>query len=107
MQWHSSVRRHEALEFVEPVLDKIDFPRCRLDGDFLNRKPLAVGRERVGPTTMRWAVTFEDPTTWTQPWTAVMLVQQSDDAIFEYACHEGNYAMEGILAGARAAQTEQ
>ena len=44
---------------------------------------------------MRWAVTFEDPTTWTQPWTAVMLVQQSDDAIFEYACHEGNYAMEG------------
>ena len=57
---------------------------------------------RVGPNTIRWGVTFDDPTTWTQPWTAIMSVQKSDDALFEYACHEGNYAMEGVLAGARA-----
>ena len=46
--------------------------------------------------------------TWTQPWTAAIALHKSDGAIFEYACHEGNYAMEGILAGARAReQAEQ
>ena len=57
---------------------------------------------RVGPDTLYWEVTAEDPTTWTTPWTARLQLTKSDDAIFEYACHEGNYAMEGILAGHRA-----
>ena len=56
---------------------------------------------RVGPTEVRWDVTFTDPTTWTQPWTASMFLQQSPDAIYEYACHEGNYSLDGMLAGAR------
>ena len=42
------------------------------------------------------------------PWTAMIELHTSDGAIFEYACHEGNYAMEGILAGERAKeQAEQ
>ena len=57
---------------------------------------------RVGPDTIRWNVTYDDPATWTQPWTAMIALHKSNGAIFEYACHEGNYAMEGILAGARA-----
>ena len=60
---------------------------------------------RTAPDTLEWAVTVNDPTTWTKPWTAVVLLTQSEDDIFEYACHEGNYAMEGILAGHR--QEEQ
>ena len=44
--------------------------------------------------------------TWTKPWTVELLLDQSDDAIFEYACHEGNYAMEGILGGARYEERE-
>jgi hypothetical protein len=56
---------------------------------------------RVGPDAVRWAITFNDPITWTQPWTAVIMLSKSDGAIFEYACHEGNYGMEGILAGTR------
>ena len=56
---------------------------------------------RVGPDTIRWAVTLEDPSTWTQPWTAVMMLSSSPDAMFEYACHEGNIGLNGILAGTR------
>ena len=56
---------------------------------------------RIGPDTLSYEITFEDPTTWTRPWTVMIPLKRSDDAIFEYACHEGNYAMEGILAGAR------
>jgi len=57
---------------------------------------------RVAPNVLRQEVTLTDPDTWTQPWTVELLHDQSDEAIFEYACHEGNYAMAGILGGARA-----
>jgi hypothetical protein len=62
---------------------------------------------RIGPETLRWAVTVNDPTTWTKPWTAVVLLRKSKDDLFEYACHEGNYAMEGMLAGQRAVEQTQ
>ena len=57
---------------------------------------------RVGPETLNYEVTITDPSTWTQPWTVLLPLKRSDDVIFEYACHEGNYGMEGILAGHRA-----
>ena len=57
---------------------------------------------RISPDTLQWEVTYEDPNTWAQPWTLMIPLSKSQDAIFEYACHEGNYAMEGILAGQRA-----
>ena len=60
---------------------------------------------RVGPQTMHYEVTLTDPTTWTRPWTAMVRLKKTDDAVFEYACHEGNYAIAGILAGARADET--
>jgi hypothetical protein len=40
--------------------------------------------------------------TWTRPWTAVVPLQRVNEPIFEYACHEGNYALRNILAGVRA-----
>ena len=57
---------------------------------------------RVGPDTIHYQVTVDDSTTWTDPWTAMIPLKGTEDPIFEYACHEGNYGMEGILAGARA-----
>ena len=57
---------------------------------------------RVGPRTLNYEVTITDPTTWTRPWTVMIPLMGSDDAIFEYACHEGNIGMDGILAGHRA-----
>lgn len=59
---------------------------------------------RVAPDTVRVEVTIDDPTTWTRPWTFAV-TGRNDPAywqIFEYACHEGNYAMFHILSGARA-----
>jgi hypothetical protein len=57
---------------------------------------------RVGPTTLNYEITFDDPATWTKPWTLMIPLKHTDEAIYEYACHEGNSGLEGILAGARA-----
>ena len=50
--------------------------------------------------------TVEDPAQYTRPWRGEMAFNFSDQPSYEYACHEGNYAMEGILAGARALERE-
>lgn len=57
---------------------------------------------RTDDDVLRYEFTIEDDQTWERPWTAVINYTQSEDPIYEYACHEGNYALEGILAGARA-----
>ncbi len=56
---------------------------------------------RVGPDTMNYSVTVTDPETFSRPWTAEIPMLRTQDKMFEYACHEGNYALPGILAGAR------
>ncbi len=58
--------------------------------------------DRIAPDVPRHEITLNDPDTWTRPWTVELLLEGTRDPIFEYACHEGNYAMPGILAGARA-----
>ena len=57
---------------------------------------------RVNADTLLYEFTVEDPATWKSSWTASMPMQRTDAPMFEYACHEGNYGMEGILAGTRA-----
>ena len=56
----------------------------------------------VGPDVLQYEITVSDPSTWERPWSAMIPLRRSPDALFEYACHEGNIGMEGILAGARA-----
>jgi hypothetical protein len=56
---------------------------------------------RVGPDEIEYQVTITDPTTFTQPWTLAIPFINTNEDMFEYACHEGNYGMEGILSGAR------
>jgi hypothetical protein len=56
---------------------------------------------RVSPTTINYEFTVDDPTVWTRPWTTMIPLTRSNDQIYEYACHEGNYALPGVLAGAR------
>jgi hypothetical protein len=56
---------------------------------------------RVGPNTLNYEVTVTDPTTWTQPWTAMIPLKKSTEPIYEYACHEGNHSLVGILRGHR------
>jgi hypothetical protein len=56
---------------------------------------------RVGPGEIDYRVTVTDPTTFTKPWTVAIPYVNTGEDLFEYACHEGNYGMEGILSGAR------
>ena len=93
--------------------------RGRWEGDTLvvdttNYKPrsfLSVSSEklhvterfsRTGPETVKYEITIDDPETWTKPWSLMIPMRRSPDPVFEYACHEGNIGMAGILAGARA-----
>ena len=58
---------------------------------------------RTSATRMEWAVTVDDPATWTKPWTFSMPLTMNDgEAVLEFACHEGNYAVPHILSAARA-----
>ena len=43
---------------------------------------------------------MNDPTTWTRPWSYAVPMQRNPDPLYEYACHEGNYGLYNILAGA-------
>jgi len=56
---------------------------------------------RVAPDKIHYRFTVEDPQAFTHSFTGEMPFHRTDDAIYEYACHEGNYALRGILAGAR------
>ena len=66
--------------------------------------------ERFRPTsknTVEWSITFDDPDTWVRPWTFGMRLTRDDEhPLFEYACHEGNEGLRGILSAARAEERE-
>jgi len=51
--------------------------------------------------TLKYEFTVDDPSTWTKQWTASVPMTRTDDLMFEYACHEGNHALAGVLRGAR------
>ena len=58
---------------------------------------------RIDKDTIAYSMTIDDPKTWTQPWTMQFPLERDDEyGMYEYACHEGNYAMFNILSGARA-----
>ena len=55
---------------------------------------------RVDADTLQYDVTVDDPTVWTQPWTFSVPMRRNPEPLYEYACHEGNYGLYNILAGA-------
>ena len=57
---------------------------------------------RTGPDSLEYEVDVNDPQMYTRPWTVAFPFSRMDDLIYEYACHEGNVGMEGILSGGRA-----
>ena len=57
---------------------------------------------RVSPTRILYAFQVEDPTVFSQPWGGEYEFSTTKGPVFEYACHEGNYAMFDSLSGARA-----
>lgn len=62
---------------------------------------------RVSEDVMNYSFTAEDPDTFVQSFSAEMPMKLTDDILYEYACHEGNYSLPGVLAGARLDEAEQ
>ena len=61
----------------------------------------------VGPDTLRYSITMDDPDVWTEPWTVTFPWRRDAEyQQYEYACHEGNYAVPNSLSGARAEEQE-
>jgi hypothetical protein len=84
----------------------VDTTNFRADSTYRNAVPetlhLSERFKRLNADTILYEFTVDDPSTFTRPWTAAIPMTKIPVPLYEYACHEGNYAMEGILAGARA-----
>ena len=99
-QWSGDSRGHwEGDTLVVETSNFNDERRWR--GSTTNMK-LVERITRVDANTLEYRYTVIDPDTWTSAWTAALTMQRSDVPMFEYACHEGNYAMFNILSGHRA-----
>jgi hypothetical protein len=61
---------------------------------------------RTNDDRLIYQVTVDNETAFTRSWTAEIPMTRSKDPMFEYACHEGNYSLTNVLAGARAAEQE-
>ena len=63
--------------------------------------------KRIDADTLEYEATIDDPGIWSRPWTVSMPMRRSDEAMYEYACHEGNYSMPNMLAGERAREAAE
>ncbi len=110
----------------EDVTQWLGVPQGRWDGDtlvvttthFNGRAPyqsesakmtLTERFTRIGPEVLEYRFEVDDPSTWTAPWTGMIMFVRDDSQyeLVEYACHEGNYGMTNILSGARAEEAAE
>jgi hypothetical protein len=88
------------------VVETINFLReTSLTGSTADTK-LVERFTRIDPETIKYEFTVTDPNAYTRPWSVMMPLRLIDEPLYEYACHEGNYGMHGIMAGARAKDKE-
>jgi hypothetical protein len=90
-------------------LDKTHYEWANIWMRASDRLHIAERFRRVGADLMEYTITVTDPNTFTQPWTAVIPINRLEDGtqIYEYACHEGNYAMPNLLRAGRVTAEEQ
>src|SRR5262249_18186808 len=60
----------------------------------------------IGPNTLRYEFTLDDPATWARPWSAETQYPRIDPPLYEFACHEENYGLINLVKGARASEAE-
>ena len=97
--WHGSSRgRWEGDTLVVETINFTDKTNFRGTGENLK---LTERFSRPDGDTLLYRVTIEDPTTFTKPWTVQIPMAKSDEDVYEYACHEGNHGLQGILKGSR------
>jgi hypothetical protein len=91
-RWEGETLVVETVNFYETTSFANSSPTMRLVEKFT----------RVEPDLLVYEFTVSDETTWTRPFTAQLPMKKTGDKMYEYACHEGNYGMTGLLSGARA-----
>jgi hypothetical protein len=98
-QWMGDSRGHwDGNTLVVDTTNFTDKTNFRGTGETLH---LVERFTRVDRNTLLYEFTIHDPQSFTRPWTAAIPMVKTDELIYEYACHEGNYGMFGILKGAR------
>jgi hypothetical protein len=89
------------------VVDTTNFsPQSNFHGSHENLH-LTERFRRVSQDLVRYEFTVADDTTWPRPWSVMIPLQRSSAPMYEYACHEGNLGLAGILAGARTEERDQ
>ncbi len=103
-RWEGNTLVVETTNFTDKVDERgLFIPTVFATGEHLR---LVERFTRVGENVIDYRFTVEDPTVFTGEWTAVIPFNRFDGTLFEYACHEGNYALPNMLAGARVAEAE-
>lgn len=100
-QWHGDPRGHWEGDTLVVETTNFSAKAPRLNGASEN-VVLTERYTRVSPDYINWEITVNDPVVWTRPWTEMIRLKHVDKQMYEYACHEGNISLPGILAGFRA-----
>ena len=105
-QWNGDSRGHWEGDTL--VVDTTNFsPNSYFMGSTGNLH-LVERFTRTAENTITYEMTISDPSTWVKPWTAMMPMRARQEALYEFACHEGNYhIMAGMLAGSQAQQAAE
>jgi hypothetical protein len=98
VQYHGDSRAHWEGETL--VVDTTIFKPGAFRGS-TERLRVVEKFRRVAEDTLEYYITIDDSSTWSRQWTLMLLLKKTGERMFEYACHEGNYSLRGILAGAR------
>jgi hypothetical protein len=104
-QWVGSSRGHWEGETL--VVETTNFARETNFSGSSKDTNLIERFTRLDADTVMYEFTIEDPNNYTQPFTVAVPFRRTDGVLFEYACHEGNYGMTGIMAGARRLNTQK
>jgi len=99
--WEGDTLVVDIANFNDKIVDN-SFNCCPNAGSHLH---VTERFRRVDADHIDYRYTVDDPTTYTRPWTAEVPMTRVDGPLYEYACHEGNYAMPDMLAGARAKES--
>jgi len=99
-EWMGDSRGH--WEGNTLVIDTSNYKPTAFQGISSEKLHVTERISRQDAESLRWEITVNDPDTWTKPWSLMIPLQRSAQPVYEYACHEGNIGLAGILAGARA-----
>jgi len=99
-RWHGDSRGHWQGDSL--VVDTVNYKPGAFMRISSERLHVVERFSQTEPDVLKYDLRIEDPDTWTKPWSFTILLRRANHPMYEYACHEGNRGLAGILAGARA-----